>query len=228
VGLLVIRRLRDRSSPGRRDYSPRAGSASFQEAPVDTAGHLTRCAGAPTEYLTGLPGWGQLGAVGRYSACASRWTAVEFESSIRSSLGEDAARRRHAGLAEGQLRLTIRMGANARSAARGRRRNHAARGDPVQSALRPLTPGCRRPGEGLVGGSSGMPPQAPIDAHDAFSECNGVNELYRVIINCSDLEGAGGTGSLARAWCAARDSNPEPADEESADPTQLHCQPWQC
>ena len=228
MGLLVIRRLRDRSSPGRRDYSPRAGSASFQEAPVDTAGHLTRCAGAPTEYPDRTPRMGAAWGSGpllrvRVALDGGGVRVVDPIVARRSRRSTTPARWFGRGPAAAD-----NQDSNARSTARGRRRNHAARGDPVQSALRTLTPGCRRPGEGLVGGSSGMPPRAPIDAHDAFSECNGVNELYRVIINCSDLEGAGGTGSLARAWCAARDSNPEPADEESADPTQLHCQPWQC
>jgi len=78
------------ATPPRRQPTSRGGFLS--RGLVDAAGNLECCAAAPTGCLTGLPRSGQLEAVGRYSACASRWTAVEFESSIRSSRAIQNAR----------------------------------------------------------------------------------------------------------------------------------------
>jgi hypothetical protein len=69
---------------------------------------------------------------------------------------------------------------------------HAAPGDcPV--ITEPLC--ARLPGRldvGPLGGSSNnrsvMPPQAAEGTHDMLSECNGVNEPYRPLINFGDLE----------------------------------------
>jgi hypothetical protein len=35
---------------------------------------------------------------------------------------------------------------------------------------------------------AGLPPPASTRTHDVLKECNGVNELHRALINCSDLE----------------------------------------
>jgi hypothetical protein len=94
--------------------------------------------------------------------------------------------------------------------------SHAARdGCPV--GTEPLSQDARRLGVGPVGGSSrnwpGLPSQAATGTHDVLTECNGMNELYWVVINFSDLvKRWKAQNHWAGAWCAARDSNPEPAD----------------
>jgi hypothetical protein len=88
---------------------------------------------------------------------------------------------------------------------------------PCAVGIVPLRRDARRLGVGLVGGSSsnwsGLPPRAPAGTHDVVRKCNGVNESYLVLINFSNLARRWiSRNHWARCWCAARDSNPEPAD----------------